>query len=62
MKFFGAKLTCFNCKEKIDKKTAFTVKLNTAEGLVEFKACETCAKDLDGFLKEFEEAFDDKGL
>ena len=57
-----AKHTCFNCKKEVDKKTAFSVKLNTAEGLVEFKACEECAKDLDGFLKEFEETFDGKRL
>lgn len=58
MKLFSKK-TCFNCKKPVDKKTAFSVKLNTAEGLIEFKACEMCAEELNGILKDFEEAFKD---
>lgn len=50
-----AKHTCFSCKKEVDKKAAFVVKLDTSEGLVELKACEDCAKDLNEALKVIED-------
>lgn len=52
---------CFYCNEKVDKKLAFNVKLNTAEGLLTLKACEKCATDVNDVLKDIEEARRDAG-
>lgn len=57
--WFKRKVTCFNCHKEIDKKSAYDVKLDTSEGLLELKACEPCAMELNTILKEFEEAFKD---
>jgi len=50
---------CFNCFKVVDKKTAFNIKLNTAEGLMTLKACPECAKDVDDTLKAIEEVKND---
>jgi hypothetical protein len=56
---FKTKYTCFCCKNEVDKKAAFSVKLDTSEGMIELKACELCAEELNDILKDFEEAFGD---
>lgn len=50
---------CFSCKKVVDKKTAFIVKLDTAEGLIEINSCESCAKELDEILKAIEDIHND---
>ena len=55
-RLIGSKtVECFYCKKLVDKKVAFNVKLNTAEGLLTLKACEACAKDVNDVLKAIEE-------
>lgn len=53
---------CFYCKKRVDKKTAFNVKLNTAEGLHTLKACQQCADDVNDVLKAIEEVKYGEGL
>lgn len=50
---------CFYCLKKVDKKEAFSVKLNTSDGQVVLKTCPTCADDLNDILKKIEEARDE---
>lgn len=52
-------IECFYCKKTVDKKTAFSVKFNTADGLHEIKACPTCADDVNDVLKAIEEVKND---
>jgi len=52
-------IECFNCFKVVDKKAAFNIKLNTAEGLTTLKACPECAKDVDDVLKALEEIKND---
>lgn len=50
---------CFSCGKKVDKKKAFNVKLNTAEGLLELKVCKECGDRLNEVLKDIEEVRND---
>ena len=50
---------CFYCKKLVDKKTAFSVKFNTAEGLHTIMACPPCADDVNDVLKAIEEVKND---
>jgi|TARA_B110000967_G_scaffold209392_1_gene265393 phage FluMu protein Com len=62
-KFKKASTTeCFYCYEKVDKKTAFSVKLNTAEGQHIIKACPKCADEVNEVLKAIEEVKNDPTL
>lgn len=62
-KLIGSRtVECFYCKERVDKKTAFNVKLNTAEGLLTLKACQPCADDVNDVLKAIEEVKYGEGL
>jgi endogenous inhibitor of DNA gyrase (YacG/DUF329 family) len=57
---FGKKtVNCFYCYQTVDKKTASSIKLNTAEGPVIFMACPTCANDVNDVLKAIEEVKND---
>ena len=53
---------CFYCKKTVDKKTAFSVKFNTADGLHEIKACPPCADDVNDVLKAIEEVKNDSTM
>lgn len=46
---------CFYCKQTVDKKDVFDIKLDTAEGKHILKACPTCAVDINDVLKAIEE-------
>ena len=46
---------CAFCNKKIDRKTSFSVKLNTADGLHEIKACAECGDEVNDVLKAIEE-------
>jgi hypothetical protein len=47
---------CFNCEKLMSKKEIYSVDIDTAEGPLNFKMCQTCADDFDDMLKELEEA------
>lgn len=51
--------TCIFCEKPVDKKTVYTITMDTANGAHEVKACEPCALDFDKILKELEETFND---
>jgi hypothetical protein len=53
--FVKSTAECFYCFKTVDKKTAFSVKLNTAEGPHTIMACPTCANDVNEVLKAIEE-------
>jgi len=55
-------IECFYCQKLVDKKKAFNVKLNTAEGLLTLKACPECAKDVNDVLKAVEEIKNDNAF
>jgi len=62
-KLIGSRtVECFYCKKRVDKKVAFNVKLNTAEGLHTLKACQQCADDVNDVLKAIEEVKYGEGL
>ena len=48
-------IECFYCKKTVDKKTAFYIKLTTADGLHTLKACLECGADVNDVLKAIEE-------
>lgn len=62
MSRFIKKHTCFYCEKTVDKKDIFNVKLETAEGPLELKACKDCANNLNEVLKELEDIRNDQGL
>lgn len=47
--------SCFYCEKKFDKKTSYTLRVETFEGLIEYDACPDCAKEFDLILKNIEE-------
>lgn len=57
--FVKSGVDCFYCAQTVDKKTAFSVKLNTAEGPHIIMACTTCAADVNDVLKAIEEVKND---
>jgi hypothetical protein len=57
--FSKSKVDCFYCFVPVDKKTAFSVKLNTADGPHTIMACPTCAADVNDVLKAIEEVKND---
>lgn len=62
-KLIGKKtIECFYCKETVDKKAAFSVKFNTAEGLHTIMSCPTCANDVNDVLKAIEEVKNDSPM
>jgi uncharacterized protein with PIN domain len=60
MKFISKTLKCFNCDTKLKEKEAFTIKVDTLEGLHEMKMCEKCAKYFDEIMKQVEEIIDER--
>lgn len=52
--------TCVFCKKPVDKKTVYTITMDTAQGTHQVKSCETCAKEFDEILKDLEEAINDR--
>lgn len=57
--FVKSSVDCFYCLQPVDKKTAFSVKLNTAEGPHIIMACPVCAADVNDVLKAIEEVKND---
>lgn len=60
MRIFSKKLQCFNCSIQLKEKQAFTIKVNTLEGLHEMKMCEKCAKDFDQIMTQVEEIINER--
>ncbi len=57
---FGKKtIDCFYCFQTVDKKTASSIKLNTAEGPHTIMTCPVCANDVNDVLKAIEELKND---
>lgn len=46
---------CFFCNELTDKKKAYTITMDTADGPHEVKACKKCSETFDGILKQIED-------
>lgn len=57
--FSKSTIECFYCFVPVDKKTAFSVKLNTADGPHTIMACPACAADVNDVLKAIEEVKND---
>lgn len=57
--FNKSSVECFYCFASVDKKTAFSVKLNTADGPHIIMACSSCAADVNDVLKTIEEVKND---
>lgn len=51
--------TCIFCEKPVDKKTVYTITIDTADGAHTVKSCEPCALDFDKLLKDIEEARND---
>lgn len=51
--------TCVFCEKPVDKKTVYTITMDTAQGAHTVKACEPCALDFDNILKDIEETLND---
>lgn len=51
---FSKNTDCFFCHIEIKKKEAFTANVDTAEGRLAIKMCESCAGDFDDLLKNIE--------
>ena len=47
--------TCWNCQTKMNKKQIYSVDVDTADGPLNLKMCQICAKDVDDMLKDLEE-------
>lgn len=47
MIFGKRKVDCVFCKKRTPKKTAFTINMNTIEGMHQTFACPKCAKEFD---------------
>lgn len=60
MNIIPRKLKCFNCDVAIKEKEAYTIKLDTLEGLHEMKMCEKCAKDFDDIMIQIQEILDER--
>tara|TARA_B110000879_G_scaffold29762_1_gene40659 strand:+ start:199 stop:402 length:204 start_codon:yes stop_codon:yes gene_type:complete len=61
-KIFSRHVSCFQCGKRIDRKAAFSVKLNTAEGPFTMHACTDCAGEVNDVLKAIEEVRHDASL
>ncbi len=46
---------CWNCHSLLNKKQIYSVDVDTADGPLNLKMCQTCAEDLDDMLKDLEE-------
>jgi len=44
---FKKKIECVFCKKSTKKKTAYTINMNTAEGVHKTYCCPKCAEDFD---------------
>lgn len=58
MFFRDKKVDCVFCKKLTKKKKAYTINMNTAEGLHRAYACEKCAKDFDELAQYVEKNID----
>jgi len=52
---FSKVTSCFFCYTEIEKKKAFTAEVETSEGQLKIKMCESCGGDFDELLKSIEE-------
>ena len=46
---------CWNCHQLLNKKQIYSVDVDTADGPLNLKMCQKCAKDVDDMLKDLEE-------
>lgn len=51
-------VTCVFCKQLTKKKTAYTIKMTTADGYHSTYACEPCAKDFEEMAQFVEKNVD----
>jgi transposase-like protein len=58
MLFRDKKVKCVFCKRLTRKKKAFTINMNTAEGLHKSYACPECSKDFDELAQHMEKNID----
>lgn len=52
-------LKCFYCKKKIDKKSAFELKYNAADGIGSVHVCEKCSNDLIQYALDVKDFYKD---
>lgn len=48
-------IECVFCNQTVDKKVAYSITMDTAEGAHTVKSCEKCALEFDEILKGVEE-------
>jgi hypothetical protein len=58
MFFRDKKVTCVFCNKLTKKKKAFTINMNTAEGLHKTHACPKCAEEFDQLAQHMEKDID----
>jgi hypothetical protein len=58
MIFGSSKVECVFCKKLTKKKTAYTIKMTTADGFHSTYACEPCAKDFEEIAQFVEKNVD----
>lgn len=51
-------ITCWYCKEKVDKTKAYSVELDTLDGKLKVQVCNPCGDDLNDVLREIEKVKD----
>ena len=52
--FFKPKVKCVFCEKLTKKKTAYTINMNTAEGVHKAHACPKCAETFDEIAQSVE--------
>ena len=50
------KHTCHFCQKHVDKKSVYSITMDTADGAHTVSSCEECATSFDDMLKQIEEA------
>ena len=58
MIFGGRKVKCVFCEKPTPRKTAYTIRMNTADGQHSVFACEPCADDFDKMASYLEKNLD----
>lgn len=58
MNIFKPKVKCVFCQKNTKKKTAYTINMNTAEGVHRTYACPKCAEEFDDLAQYVEKNID----
>ena len=58
MQLFKKKVKCVFCQKHTKKKTAYTINMNTAEGVHRTFCCPRCAEEFDGLAQYVEKNID----